>query len=831
MSRINIAKIKINFMTGYPVLLLAILVLYLALLFLLAYWGEKNSKWFNENRTRLLYVLSVQVYCTSWTFYGSIGFASHFGLEYLAVYTGPVIILFLSDSLFKKILNHVKREGVSTVSDFLSSRYGGSRRIATTTSLILLIAIIPYIGLQVKALSNSFSVLAGGSEKVYIEATIIALVFLALIAILYGGRYLDFTRPQLGLLSTVAFQSFDKIVLFLFSSIFVVFVIGGGPQEIFRRAMLEPHLKPLLSVGFSDHPYLMWVSINIASAIAFILLPRQFHTIFVQNRSEHDLHTLKWFSMLYLLLINLFVIPVALTGGLMHLPVEKADEFFLSVPLRSGFTIVALLVFIGGFSAAAAMILVESIAVSKMLVTDIVLPVVLPIIKKHGRKSAAGLHPDLYRVVLYSTRVSIPFIIFMGFLYAYYVGKYFMLVEIGLASFVGVAQIAPAFLMGIFLKDGNKSGAFWGIVTGSLIWIYTMILPSMSRAGIISDAFLNRGPFGIHILSPLNFLGVFEADPITNALFWSLFFNSFTYLILSSLKSPSPAEKDSLRKFFGGELQNGGTFTSEIARIQSDIERLLTISVGPSIARSIVEEGFTRDSTRLSKMLDDFTATLEKEKRLASIGELSASIAHDLRSPIAAIRLSLGDLEDLAKDSSESQKTIQNAKAAIGRIERLINDILWYSRADMLKKSKVNLAQSLIDAVAMFSDEVKKRNVEINLDCDESITLDADATRLNEIFTNLLSNAFEAVKDNDGKISITAKRVNDKALIDFVDNGRGINSEIISKIFIPFFTTKQGGTGLGLPIVKRLVNAHGGEISVQSNEGKGTVVTIVLPLK
>jgi signal transduction histidine kinase len=818
-------------MTGYPVMLLAILVLYLSLLFLLAYWGEKNSKWFNENRTRLLYVLSVQVYCTSWTFYGSIGFASHFGLEYLAVYTGPVIVLFLSDSLLKKILKHVKREGVSTVSDFLSSRYGGSRRVATTTSIVLLIAMVPYIGLQVKALSNSFSVLAGGSEKAYIEATVIALAFLALIAILYGGRYLDFTRPQLGLLSTVAFQSFDKIVLFLFASIFVVFAIGGGPQEIFKRALLEPQLRPILSFGSTDHPHLMWVSINIASAIAFIFLPRQFHTIFVQNRSETDLHTLRWFSMLYLLLINLFVIPVALAGELMHLPVEKADEFFLSVPLKSGFPIVALLVFIGGFSAAAAMILVESIAVSKMLVTDVVLPVVLPIIRKHGRKSAAGLHPDLYRVVLYSTRLSIPFIILMGFLYAYYIGKYFMLVEIGLASFVGVAQIAPAFLMGIFFKDGNKSGAFWGIVTGTLIWIYTMILPSMAKAGIISDTLVNYGPFGIHILSPVNFLGVFEADPITNALFWSLFFNFLTYLIVSSLRSPSSAENDSVRKFFGEETQTGSTLTSEIARIQSDIERLLTISVGPSIARSIVEEGFTRDSTRLSKMLDDFTATLDKEKRLASIGELSASIAHDLRSPIAAIRLSLGDLEDLSKDSTESQKTIQNAKAAIGRIERLINDILWYSRADLLKKSKVNLARSLSDAVNLFTDEAERRNVKIELNCDDSIILDADSTRLNEIFTNVLLNALEAVKDNDGRISIIAKQVNDKSLIEFTDNGKGISNEIMSKIFVPFFTTKQGGTGLGLPIVKRLVNAHGGEISVQSIEGKGTTVTIVLPLQ
>ncbi|MGB9592180.1 MAG: sensor histidine kinase, partial [Candidatus Kryptoniota bacterium] len=281
----------------------------------------------------------------------------------------------------------------------------------------------------------------------------------------------------------------------------------------------------------------------------------------------------------------------------------------------------------------------------------------------------------------------------------------------------------------------------------------------------------------------------------------------------------------------GEETQNGGTLKSELAKIQSDIEQLLTISVGPSIARSIVEEGFTHDSTRLSKMLDDFTATLEKEKRLASIGELSASIAHDLRSPIAAIRLSLGDLENLSKDSTESQKTIENAKAAIGRIERLINDILWYSRADLLKKSKVNLAHSLMDTVSMFTDEAKRRSVKIELNCDESIMLDADATRLNEIFTNVLSNALEAVRDNEGKISITAKRVNDKSLIEFADNGRGISNEIMSKIFVPFFTTKQGGTGLGLPIVKRLVNAHGGEISVHSIEGKGTTVAITLPLE
>lgn len=808
-------------MAGYPFILLAVLLIYLGILFLIAYWGEKHVKWLNQNRWLILYVLSAQVYCTSWTFYGSIGFASHFGIEYLAVYTGPVLILLLSEVLLMPILRHVKREGLTTVSDFLSSRYGGSRSVAVVTSVVLFMSIIPYIGLQVQALSNSFSTLASGGGRAYIEATLIVLLILSVVAILYGGRYIDFTRPQYGLMSTVAFQSLDKLIFFLIASVFIVFVIGAGPLNIFHRAMADPHLKPLMFTGYADHPYLMWASINISSAIAYILLPRQFHTIFVQNRDEKHLRTLAWFGSLYLLLINLFVMPIALSGNLLNLPIEKADEFILTIPLKMGFNIIALVVFLGGFSAAASMILVESIAVSKMLVTDIGMPGLLSIIKRREKQA------DLYKLVLYSTRIAIPLIILLGFLYSYFIGRYFMLVEIGLTSFVGVAQLAPSFLLGLFYKDGNKRGALAGTVAGTAVWLYTMIVPALSKAEILPAGIAESGLLGIRALSPLNLFGVFNSDPITNALFWSLFFNVMAYLLVSTFTSRTRSEEHAVAKFFNISGESEKSLAAELVRVQSELGRLLTASVGPATAKSIVADAFTLDTSKLTKMLEEFGSALEKEKRLASIGELSASIAHDLRSPIGAIMLSMGTLEELAKDNPEGMTTINNAKVAMTRIEKLVNDILWYSKADVLNKVQIRVKDAIHDTIELLRKDIESKKISVHVDCGDSVKFWADPTRMSEVFTNLFSNAIEAIEGKVGIISVSVGSDNDNLTVEIADNGKGINPQVLSKVFTPFYTTKPSGTGLGLPIVKRLVNAHGGEIRIESGEGIGTKVILI----
>jgi signal transduction histidine kinase len=810
-------------LTDYPFILLAVLLVYLGILFLIAYSGERHVEWLNRNRWQLLYILSAQVYCTSWTFYGSIGFASHYGIEYLAVYTGPVLILLLTEVLLMPILRHVKREGVTTVSDFLSSRYGGSRSIAVVTSMVLFMSIIPYIGLQVQALSNSFSTLASGGGRAYIEATLIVLIFLAVVAILYGGRYIDFTRPQYGLMSTVAFQSLDKLVFFLIASVFIVFVISGGPLNIFHLSVANPDLKPLMFTGFADHPYLMWASINISSAIAYILLPRQFHTIFVQNRDEKHLKTLAWFSPLYLLMINLFVIPIALSGNLFGLPVAKADDFILTIPLKTGYNIIALVVFLGGFSAAASMILVESIAVSKMLVTDIGVPGLMSIFRRREKQV------DLYKLVLYSTRIAIPLIILLGFFYSYFIGRYFMLVEIGLTSFVGVAQLAPSFLIGLFYKDGNKKGALAGTVTGTVVWLYTMIIPALSKAEILPAGIAARGPFGIRLLSPLDMFGVFNSDPITNALFWSLFLNVMAYLLVSAFTRRAGSESHAAARFFNISGEPEEPLAAELVKIQSELGRLLTPSVGPATAKSIVAEAFTLDSSKLSRMLEEFRAALEKEKRLASIGELSASIAHDLRSPIGAIRLSMGTLEELAKDNPEGMTTINNAKAAMTRIEKLVNDILWYSKADVLNKVRICAKDAIDDTIELLRKEIEIKRISVHVYCEDSVVFWADATRIGEVLTNLISNAIEAVEEKVGSISVSATTDDQNLTFEIADNGKGINPQALGKVFTPFYTTKSSGTGLGLPIVKRLVNAHGGDVRIESDEGAGTRVILVFP--
>ena len=520
---------------------------YLCLLFAIAYYGDSRA----ENKTSLIanpyiYALSIAVYCTSWTFYGSVGRAASSGVGFLPIYIGPTLMFILGWFVLRKILRISKVHHTTSIADFIASRYGKSRLLGGLVTVIAVIGITPYISLQLKAVSVSFDVLlnsplaAGtvarvGAPLVPDTAFYVALV-LALFSILFGTRHIDATEHHEGMVAAIAFESVVKLVAFLAVGIFVTFGIFDGFGDIFAQAAAKPELRQLMTMENAGPG---WVTLTLLSMIAVICLPRQFQMTVVENVDESHLDKTMWLFPLYLLAINLFVLPIAF-GGLLHFPDGgvDADTFVLALPLAENQAGLALLVFIGGLSAATGMVIVATIALSTMISNEIVMPLLLRFAWLHlsERRDISGL-------MLTIRRSAIIVILMMGYLYFRLIGESYALVTIGLVSFTAAAQFAPVILGGIFWKGGSRLGATAGLVAGFAIWAYTLLLPSFAQSGWLPESFIADGAFGIGLLKPYALFGLEGLDRISHALFWSLLANSGAYIWVSLLDRQSPIER------------------------------------------------------------------------------------------------------------------------------------------------------------------------------------------------------------------------------------------------------------------------------------------------
>ncbi|HKO21859.1 MAG TPA: histidine kinase, partial [Candidatus Eisenbacteria bacterium] len=348
--------------------LLGVVLGYLVFLFVVASAAEAGSRWLNRGRIRTLtYVLAASVYCTAWTFYGSVGLAANRGLEFLTIYLGPACIALLWPVLLRKLVRVAKEQRITSISDFISSRYGKSAPLGTLVALLVVCGMIPYIALQLKAVSVSFTMILKEESVLDIfDPTFLVACTLALFGILFGARNLDFTKRQTGLMTAVAVESVVKLVAFLVIGVYVTWGLFGGIGDLFGRAAAHPDWSRLFTL---DQPttasFSRWSAMLLISMLAVMLLPRQFHVLVVQNARERDVHTVSWSFPLYLLLINLFVLPIAL-AGLATFPEAgaNADSFILRLPLFFDSRLASVIVFLGGFSAATAMIVVDSLALS-----------------------------------------------------------------------------------------------------------------------------------------------------------------------------------------------------------------------------------------------------------------------------------------------------------------------------------------------------------------------------------------------------------------------------------------------------------------------------------
>lgn len=508
---------------------------YLALLFAVAYYAE-----FRLRRGRSIinngnvYALSLAVYCTAWTYYGSVGQAAVNGVEFLPIYLGPTIGAALFWPVLRKIIRICKSQRINSIADLISTRYGKNFSIAVVVTILCVMGIIPYIALQLKAISNSIHILTSNSlQEVSLgnflrDDTFYITIVLSVFIILFGTRSIDASEKHEGLVAAIAFESIIKIIGFIVAGIFVVYGIFNGFGDIFSRAMNNDSLKNLFQIG-NKTSYATWLGLMLISMLAVIFLPRQFQVSVVENIQEKHIKRAAWLFPLYLLLINIFVLPVAIGGKLVFGDgAVNADTYLLALPLQNHQNWLSLFVFIGGFSAATGMIIVETIALSTMVSNNIAMPLFL---------SAKNFKPDADGTFSHSIinirRLSIILILVLAYVYDKTVAQHFSLVSIGLVSFVAVAQFAPATLGGIYWKQASKNGAMAAICTGFIIWFFTLVVPSLVSAHLLSDSIMTNGLFGISWLKPFSLFGIEGMDSITHAAFWSLFFNVIVFVAVS----------------------------------------------------------------------------------------------------------------------------------------------------------------------------------------------------------------------------------------------------------------------------------------------------------
>lgn len=628
-------------------------VAYVGLLFLIAYVGDRRARRQQATflRSPFVYTLAISVYCTSWTFYGAVGSAARNGLEYLAIYLGPTLVFVGWWFILRRLVRISHTQRITSIADLLSSRFGKSSRLAVLVTVIAVIGIAPYIALQLKAVTSSIQAIADARE--FGQGSLqgvdeVGLAFgvaagMALFTILFGTRNLDAKEQHHGVVAAIAFEAVVKLAALLAVGVFVVYA-GGGFEAIFSRA--EAAGLDIYSTGtFGDR----WIAMNVLSIAAILCLPRQFQITVVENSDENHLRTAGWAFPAYLLLMSLFTLPIALYG-LTAMPAgANPDMFVLTLPLAAGQESLALFAFIGGFSSATSMIIVESIALSIMVSNHIVMPLLL----RFTQGQALGNGRSVSQLLLNSRRFSIALILSLGFFYFYFTRDSDALAPIGLISFCGVAQFLPAIIAALFWREASLKAATAAVAVGFVVWAWSSFLPSFESSSPIVAEIMANGPWGISWLRPEALFGIDDIDPLVNAVFWSLFLNTATLVLVSLFTSQSVLERVQATLFADLFRRGGKRSLIRGSATSNDLFFVAQRVLGHDRATHLFQSAGAEAGDDQSEPTAAFIDRLERE--LA--GSIGAASAHVMLSKVVS-----GDsvsLEEVLQMADETQQAIE----------------------------------------------------------------------------------------------------------------------------------------------------------------------------
>jgi Na+/proline symporter/signal transduction histidine kinase/CheY-like chemotaxis protein len=461
---------------------LALSLAYLGLLFAVAYFGDRHQRAWSASSAiaPTVYGLSLAIYCTSWTFYGAVGRAASAGFDFILIYTGPVLVITAGYPMVAKLVRVAKQHNVTSIADFLASRYGKSRVVGVAATLFATVGVLPYIALQLQAVSSTFRAVAqptawtdGRAGAIHTDTSLIVAGMMAAFTILFGVRNVHASEQHRGMMLAMAFESVVKLAALLILGPFVLFVLFDGPSDLWRRLVDPPALLEQVSREASP---LTWIVTTVLSGMAFLCLPRQFHAAVVEHGHPASLRTARWLFPSYLVLINLFVLPIAAGGLLLLGRSVNADLYVLQLPLGQGENWLSALVFIGGLSAATSMVVVACMALSAMIGNELLMPYVL----RRQRSWNPGGQQQMGPLVVFVRRAAVVLIMMAAYAYERVISGVLPLASIGLISFAAVANFAPGLVLGLYWRRAHRYGVVAGLIGGFVVWLYALLLPSLS---------------------------------------------------------------------------------------------------------------------------------------------------------------------------------------------------------------------------------------------------------------------------------------------------------------------------------------------------------------
>ena len=819
-------------MLTFNVLILVSLA-YVAFLFGVAFLAERRAlaggvAWL---RSPLVYTLSLSIYCTAWTFYGAVGYAARSGLEYLTIYLGPSLVMLGWWWLVRKLVRIGKVHRITSIADLISSRFGKSTMIGVIVTVLVVAGVTPYIALQLQSISLSFSVFAlGHGDWPDTDLNSVALwsaAGLALFTILFGTRNLDANERHHGVVMAIAVEAVVKLAALLAVGIFVVWGIGGGIAQTLDRIDAS-------QIAQWEQPGGRWIGLTFVSAAAFLCLPRMFQVLVVENANERHLATASWAFPLYVLLMSLFVVPIAVVGLDLMPAGTNPDMFVLTIPLSQDQTWLAMFSFLGGFSSATSMVIVATIALATMVSNHIVVPIWLGF----GGQTREG-RADVRLLILTARRLSIIGVLGLGYVYYRQSGGGTALSAMGLIAFVGVAQILPAMLGGLFWRGATRLGAAAGLISGFVVWLWTLFLPSFGPDVVMSASLLAQGPAGLGWLAPHALFGITGIDPLMHAILWSMLINCSAFLAVSLVTFPTPLERVQGAGFVD-VFDHAGPGATSWRATMAEAEDLLIMAqriLGPPAAQGIFQRA--AEGQGKAGFLPDVTPAFLDTLERALAGSVGAATAHAmLRQLSRGASITVEDLMAVADEAAqimEYSSQLETKSAELERTARALHEAnekltqLSIQKDTFLGQISHEL-RTPMTSIRAFSEILKDSDLSAADQQHFAGIIQTEAKRLTRLLDDLLDlsvleNGSMALQRQEGTLravidrAIVAAGVTDKGLRVLrhtVDEQVVVQTDLdrLSQVFINLMTNAQKYSRAARPELRIAVDRAGGQVVI-----------------